>query len=127
MNKPNKLTRQHRARINRYLREKRTVSGGVNSTQILTDMATIIANLSSTQTARGSGGSPASGVIQDVPGMLKSILLNFQEAKAKINLLLYGNSIGSGTPGQSGAALQSGDSNASTTTTLLGNINSDLV
>jgi hypothetical protein len=98
-----------------------------NSTTIITDLTTVITNLSATQQGRAVNPSFA---IQDLTANLKSCVLKFQEAAAILNYILYGNMAGSqgGTVAEGGAAalLQSGDTNAASTYTLAVNVLNDL-
>lgn len=69
------------------------VSGAVgNSTQLLTDMASAIANQPYSATATAAALA-AAGPIEDLNGMVKSILLNFQEAQMKLNYILNGSQL----------------------------------
>jgi hypothetical protein len=117
---------EHRARIERYLAEGRTVSGGTNSTTIITDLGTVITNISTTQQNRGTGGSPVSGVILDPTGMVSLLKLKAQEMKFILNYLLYGNMNASGSQQGSSAIFQSGDSNNANTGALLVGVYNDL-
>lgn len=90
---------------------------------MITDFGTIAANISAAQRARAIA---AAGPIMDVDGNINVLTLRCQEMKALINYILFGNQIGSGSAGQAGAIFQSGDSNASTTTTPLTNIYNNL-
>lgn len=67
-----------------------------NSTQLLTDMASVITNGNSATTT--ANGIAAAGPITDVSGLLASIKLNFQEAAEKLAYLLQGSMIQSGSP-----------------------------
>src|ERR1039458_8689912 len=70
-----------------------TVSGGVgNSSQILTDMASAAAATPFSATAQAAAAA-AAGPIEDLPAMVKSVLLNFQEAQQKLNYILGGSLI----------------------------------
>ena len=70
-----------------------TVSGAVsNSSQILTDMASAIANAPFSTTAQANAAA-AAGPIEDLQGMVKSVLLNFQEVQTKLNYILGGAQI----------------------------------
>lgn len=122
----NKYTLQHRARVEQYLREGRTVSGGTNSTAIITDLGTVLANISATQQNRGAGGSPVSGVILDPTGMVSLLRLRAQEMKFILNYLLYGNMNASGVQQTAGGIFLTGDSNNSTTGALLVSVYNDL-
>lgn len=62
-----------------------------NSTQILTDMSSAVA-LTPSVTALAAAQAPA-GPMEDLPGMLKSVQLNFQEAVEKLNYILGGSMI----------------------------------
>lgn len=86
-----------------------------NSTTMITDMNTVISNISSTQQNRGAGGSPVSSFIIDPTAMCNSLLLRLQEMKFILNYLLYGNMNASGSQQGSGAIFQSGDSNNTNT------------
>lgn len=74
------------------------VSGAVgNSTQLLTDMASAIANAPFSATAQAATLA-AAGPITDLQGVLKSVLLNFQEAVEKLAYVLQGTMIQTGSP-----------------------------
>lgn len=62
-----------------------------NSTTILTDMAAAIA-MTPSATAKAAA-TAAAGPMEDIPGTLASILLNFQEVTEKLNYLLGGSAI----------------------------------
>jgi hypothetical protein len=69
------------------------VSGAVgNSTQIITDMTSAINNSPFSATAQAAAIA-AAGPIMDLPGMIKSVLLNFQEAQEKLNYILGGSMV----------------------------------
>ena len=69
-----------------------TIGGGVgNSTQIITDLTT--ASTTTLSTTAVAAMNAAAGPIEDVPAMIKSILLNAQEMTAKLNYLLGGSMI----------------------------------
>jgi hypothetical protein len=69
-----------------------TVGGGAsNSTQLITDMNSALA-LTLTPGEIASGVA-AAGPLQDLTAQMKSVLLNFQEAAAKLNYLLAGTQI----------------------------------
>ena len=69
-----------------------SVSGAVsNSTQLLTDMTTAI-NTALSATAIANSNN-ANGPIQDLLAQMKGVLLNFEEAAAKLNYLLAGTQI----------------------------------
>jgi hypothetical protein len=63
-----------------------------NSTQILTDMTTAIANQPYSATATAAAIA-AAGPIEDLPGMVKSVLLSFQEIQMKLNYILGGSMV----------------------------------
>ena len=63
-----------------------------NSTQIITDMKSAITNQPYSTTATANALA-AAGPIMDLPGMVDSILLNFQEAQEKLNYILGGSMI----------------------------------
>jgi hypothetical protein len=97
-----------------------------NSTTIITDLTTAITNLSTTQQGRAVNPSFP---IQDLTANLKLCVLKFQEAAAILNYILYGSLAGAGSgnvEGGTAALLQTGDSNAASTTTLAINVLNDL-
>jgi hypothetical protein len=105
------------------------VSGGVNSTTAITDLNTVITNLSTTQQARAVS---ASNPMMDLTGNLKLCVLKFQEVVGLLNYILYGNMAGSqggavtiGAPGGP-ALLQSNDTNHTTTYDLAVGVLNDL-
>lgn len=64
------------------------VKGAVgNSTAILADMASAVALAPYSATAQAAAQA-AAGPMEDLPAMIKSVLLNFQEAKQKLNYIL---------------------------------------
>jgi hypothetical protein len=65
-----------------------------NSTQLLTDMGTVITNGNSTTTY--SNAIAAGGPIMDIAGMLASVKLNFQEATEKLAYILQGSQVQNG-------------------------------
>lgn len=87
-----------------------------NSTQVITDLGTVITNLSATQQGRAVNPSFP---LMDLTAALKLCQLKFQEAAALLNYILYGNIAGSQggsvTEGGVAALLQSGDANHATT------------
>lgn len=69
-----------------------SVSGAVgNSTQLITDMTTAI-NTTLSATAIANSNNP-NGPVQDLLAQMKGVLLNFEEAAAKLNYLLAGTQI----------------------------------
>lgn len=91
-----------------------------NSTAVITDMGTVITNITSTQQARAIA---AGGPILDVNAICEIIQLRFQEAKVLCNYLLYGNQIASGSQGGASSIIASGDGTIFTT---LVNVYNDL-
>jgi hypothetical protein len=67
-----------------------------NSTQLITDMASVITNGNSA--ASQALAIAAAGPIMDLPGVLASVKLNFQEAAEKLAYVLQGSQIQSGSP-----------------------------
>lgn len=103
-----------------------------NSTTIITDLTTVINNISAAQQSRGAGGSPVSGIILDPTGVVNLLKLKAQEMAFLLNYLLYGSMVtgtlaNAGNPANYPAAVfQTGDSNAANTTTKLINVLTDL-
>lgn len=103
-----------------------------NSTTIITDLTTVVNNISTAQQNRGAGGSPAAGVIADSTALVNLLLLKAQEMKQIMNYLLYGSQV-SGVLANAGvsanypnAMFLTSDSNAANTTTKLINVLTDL-
>ena len=70
-----------------------TISGAVgNSTQIITDMTSAVANAPFSATAQ-SNAIAAAGPIEDLTAMVNSVLLNFKEVQMKLNYILGGSMI----------------------------------
>lgn len=61
-----------------------------NSTQIITDMNSAVTNAPYSATAQAAAIA-AAGPIEDLQAMVKSVLLNFQEAQEKLNYILGGS------------------------------------
>jgi hypothetical protein len=61
-----------------------------NSTQLITDMTSAINNQPYSATATANAIA-AAGPIEDLNAMVKSVLLNFQEAQMKLNYILGGS------------------------------------
>lgn len=98
-----------------------TVSGAVsNSTQLITDMKSALANAPFSATAQAAAIA-AAGPITDLPGVLNSVLLNFQEALEKLNYVLNGSMITAANQGApAGGLIASGGSDAATYNLLVG-------
>jgi hypothetical protein len=69
------------------------VSGGAgNSTQLITDMKSAVANAPFSATAQAAAIA-AAGPIEDLTAMVNSVLLEFQEIQAKLNYILGGSQL----------------------------------
>lgn len=66
-----------------------------NSTHVITDMASVITNGNSATSL--ANASAANGPIMDLPGMLASVKLNFQEVVEKLAYVLQGGMISATT------------------------------
>lgn len=95
-----------------------TVGGGVaSSTQILTDLQTVLTNgFLATQTARAQA---AAGPIEDLPGMVTTVLRSAQDMVRALTYILEGSQIQTSLTAPTGGLVQSGDSNATTCYNLL--------
>src|ERR1700756_916380 len=83
-----------------------TVGGGVSSsTQILTDLGTVLTNgFLATQTARSNA---AAGPIEDLPGMVTAVLRCAQEMVQKLTYILEGSELQTSLTAPSGGLVQS--------------------
>jgi hypothetical protein len=73
-----------------------------NSTAIITDLQTVLADITAQQRARAIA---AAGPMEDLDAMVSSLILGAQEMKAKIAYILGGTMTG----GTSGGLIQTGD------------------
>jgi hypothetical protein len=82
-----------------------------NSTQILTDLATVIATpLSATAVARAINPS---GPIEDLPGMLSNLQLSFKEIAEKLAYILEGTMVQTSLTAPSGGLITTSSDSAS--------------
>jgi hypothetical protein len=77
-----------------------------NSTQLITDMTTVINNGNSATAL--ANAIAAAGPIMDLPGMLQSVRLNFQEAVEKLAYILNGSQLLGTQTAPSGGPIASG-------------------
>lgn len=85
--------------------------GASNSTQLITDMASAIANAPFSTTAQ-TNANAAAGPITDLQGLMLSIKLNFQEAAEKLAYLLAGSQVQGSLTAPTGGPITTGADSA---------------
>ena len=82
-----------------------------NSTQILTDLKSAIANAPYSATAQAAAIA-AAGPVEDLQGMVKSVLLNAQEMVQKLAYILGGTMVQGSLTAPTGGLITSGSDSA---------------